>query len=231
MQDTTVLNRVGEMFSNVYAQEHGSVVLVFLLGLLFGGIIQYTRVAKFEKIAGFAMLKDTTVPKMLFLTVGITSIGLYYMIDAGFASYGVKPMIINGLIIGGVLFGVSMAILGKCPGTGPVSIAEGRVDVLIGAIGGLLGALLFTIYYDDIFKPIMGESIGKLVLSDLFPGSENITVLMFGVVIIIIAIAIPNIELHDDEEEKNINEIIDHDTKMTSKYDVELEKAEDGRNL
>lgn len=231
MQDPTLLSRVGEMFSNVYAQEHGSVVLVFLLGLLFGGIIQYTRVAKFEKIAGFAMLKDTTVPKMLFLTVGITSIGLYYMIDSGLANYGVKPMIINGLIIGGILFGISMAILGKCPGTGPISIAEGRVDVLIGAIGGLFGALLFTIYYEDIFKPLMGESIGKLILSDLFPGKENTTVLMFGIIIIIIAIAIPNIELHDEEEEKKEDEIIDHDTKMTSKFEIELEKAEDGRNL
>ena len=55
-----------------------------------------------------------------------------------------------------------MAILGKCPGTGPVSIAEGRIDVLVGAIGGLMGGLVFTLYYDDIFKPLMGESSGKL---------------------------------------------------------------------
>jgi len=50
---------------------------------IFGGIVQYTRVDKFEKIAGFAMLKDTIVPKMLFLTVGLTSIGLYFMIKFG----------------------------------------------------------------------------------------------------------------------------------------------------
>ena len=76
-------SRIAQMFENVIHQGHGSLVLVFLIGVIFGGIIQYTRVDKFEKIAGFAMLKDTIVPKMLFLTVGLASIGLYFMIQAG----------------------------------------------------------------------------------------------------------------------------------------------------
>jgi uncharacterized membrane protein YedE/YeeE len=148
-------SRLVQMLENVIHQGHGSLALVFLIGIIFGGIVQYTRVDKFEKIAGFAMLKDTIVPKMLFLAVGLTSIGLYFMIEAGWAHYHVKPIIVQGLVIGGILFGISMAILGKCPGTGPVSIAEGRVDVLIGAIGGLFGGLVFTLYYDDFFKPLM----------------------------------------------------------------------------
>jgi len=147
------LSRLYQIIENVIHQGHGSVALVFLIGVMFGGIIQYSRVDKFEKIAGFAMLKDTIVPKMLFLTVGLTSIGLYFMIEAGWAHYHIKPIVWQGLIIGGILFGISMAILGKCPGTGPVSIAEGRIDVLVGAIGGLLGGLVFTLYYEEFFKP------------------------------------------------------------------------------
>jgi len=191
-------SRLAQMFENVIHQGHGSLALVFLIGIIFGGIIQYTRVDKFEKIAGFAMLKDTIVPKMLFLAVGLTSIGLYFMIKAGWAHYHVKPMIVQGLIIGGILFGIAMAILGKCPGTGPVSIAEGRIDVLIGAIGGLLGGLVFTLYYDDFFKPLMGDSLGKLTLLDFFKGNEDMVVLIFGVVVTLIAIAIPKIELFDE---------------------------------
>ena len=106
-------SRLLEMFSTVIYQPHGSLVLVFLIGVIFGGIIQYTRVNKFEKIAGFSMLKDTIVPKMLFLTVGLTSIGLYFLIQADGAHYHIKPIIWQGLVIGGVLFGVSMAIFGK----------------------------------------------------------------------------------------------------------------------
>ena len=199
-------SRIAQMFENVINQGHGSLVLVFLIGIIFGGIIQYTRVDKFEKIAGFSMLKDTIVPKMLFLTVGLTSIGLYFMIEAGGANYHVKPIIWQGLVLGGILFGVSMAILGKCPGTGPVSIAEGRIDVLIGAIGGLLGGLVFTLYYDDIFKPLMGDSAGNLILPELFPGNEETVVLIFGVVVTLVAILIPKVELEDEEENRRLEE-------------------------
>ncbi|MCK5854913.1 MAG: YeeE/YedE family protein [Sulfurovaceae bacterium] len=188
------------MIESVINQEHGSVALVFLIGVIFGGIIQYTRVDKFEKIAGFAMLKDTIVPKMLFLAVGLTSIALYFMIEAGGANYHVKPIILQGLIIGGILFGISMAILGKCPGTGPISIAEGRIDVLVGAIGGILGGLVFTLYYDDFFKPLMGESLGNGILPDLFKGSETLTVLIFGISVTLIAILIPKLELFDEAD-------------------------------
>ncbi len=199
-QNATVTDRVFKMVENVIHMDHGSVALVFLIGVIFGGIIQYTRVDKFEKIAGFAMLKDTIIPKMLFLTVGLTSIGLYFMIQAGWAHYHVKPIILQGLLIGGTLFGISMAILGKCPGTGPVSIAEGRIDVLVGAIGGLFGGLVFTLYYDDFFKPLMGESMGESILTDFFKGNEDLTVLIFGVVVTLIAIAIPKLELYDEAD-------------------------------
>jgi uncharacterized membrane protein YedE/YeeE len=199
-QGEDLASRLAQMFENVIHQGHGSLALVFLIGIIFGGIIQYTRVDKFEKIAGFSMLKDTIVPKMLFLAVGITSIGLYFMIEAGWAHYHIKPVLWQGLIIGGAIFGISMAIMGKCPGTGPVSIAEGRVDVHIGAIGGLLGGLVFTLYYDDFFKPLMGESSGKLVLPEFFPGNEHMVVLIFGIVVTLISIAIPKIEMFDDAD-------------------------------
>jgi len=193
-------SRMAQMFENVIHQGHGSLVLVFLIGVIFGGIIQYTRVDKFEKIAGFAMLKDTIVPKMLFLTVGLTSIGLYFLIEAGGAHYHIKPIIWQGLVIGGILFGTSMAIFGKCPGTGPVSIAEGRIDVLVGAIGGLLGGYVFTLYYDDIFKPLMGESMGNFTLPSFFPGNEHMVVLIFGIAVSIVAFVIPKKELFDEAD-------------------------------
>jgi len=199
-ETNTLVDRVFQMVENVIHQDHGSVALVFLIGVIFGGIIQYTRVDKFEKIAGFSILKDTIVPKMLFLTIGLSSIGLYFMIDSGDAHYHVKPIILQGLIIGGILFGIAMAILGKCPGTGPISIAEGRIDVLVGAIGGLFGGLVFTLYYDDFFKPLMGESLGKIILPDLFKGNEQLTVLIFGIALVLISILIPKVELLDEAD-------------------------------
>ncbi len=200
-----MFDRILNMFTTVANETHGSVLVVFLIGLFFGVLIQYSRVDKFEKIAGFAMLRDTVVPKMLFLAIGLASIGLYFMVEAGVASYHPKPIILGGLIIGGTLFGISMAILGKCPGTGPVSIAEGRIDVLVGAIGGVFGGLVFTLYY-DFFKKIMGESLGKTTLVSYFHGHENLVVLVFGIFLIVVSIIIPLRQEFDDVDLEQLKE-------------------------
>lgn len=217
-----VVNRTEAMYNIVQNEHHGSFWIVFLIGVLFGGIIQYTRVDKFEKIAGFAMLKDTTVPKMLFLAIGIASIGLYVMIELGYASFHVKPLILSGLIIGGIMFGVSMAILGKCPGTGPISIAEGRIDVLVGAIGGIFGGYVFTQFYDSVFHPLMGESLGKVTIVSVSGSFAPLFVLMFGIGLIIIAIKIPNMELLDEADLSLIEEEERPDMKRTIDKKVEV---------
>ncbi|ADN10035.1 conserved hypothetical protein [Sulfurimonas autotrophica DSM 16294] len=201
-----MFDRILNMFTTVSNESHGSLFVVFAIGLVFGVIIQYSRVDKFEKIAGFAMLRDTVVPKMLFLAIGLAAVGLYFMVEAGYASYHPKPIILGGLIIGGTIFGVSMAILGKCPGTGPVSIAEGRIDVLVGAIGGIFGGLVFTVYF-DFFKKIMGESLGKTTLITYFQGHENLVVLIFGIVLIAVSIVIPLRQEFDEVDLKQLEEI------------------------
>jgi len=203
-KDTSMIDRILSMFQTVQDENHGSVILVFIIGMVFGSIIQYTKVHKFEKIAGFAMLKDTVVPKMLFLAIGLASIGLYFMIQLGWASYHIKPILLGGLVIGGVIFGISMAIFGKCPGTGPVSVAEGRVDVMVGALGGILGGLVFTLFYDK-FKLLMGSNLGNLNLTGYYAEHQSLVVLLFGVVLIAISIAIPLLE-EIDEDDKGYEE-------------------------
>ena len=198
-KDTSMLERLLSMFQTVQDEGHGSVLLVFVTGMIFGSIIQYAKVHKFEKIAGFAMLKDTVVPKMLFLAIGLASIGLYFMIEIGWASYHVKPILLGGLIIGGIIFGASMAIFGKCPGTGPVSVAEGRIDIMVGAIGGIFGGLVFTLFYDK-FKLLMGSSLGNPTLVTYFEANSATAVLLFGIVLIAISIAIPLLEEIDEDD-------------------------------
>jgi len=197
--DTTMIDRFLSMFKTVQDEGHGSVLLVFVIGMVFGSILQYTKVHKFEKIAGFSMLKDTVVPKMLFLAIGLASIGLFFMIQLGWASYHIKPIILGGLIIGGTVFGASMAIFGKCPGTGPISVAEGRIDVMVGLIGGVFGGLVFTVFYDK-FKLIMGESLGKLTLANYFEDYQGISVLVFGLLLVSISFAIPLLEEIDKDD-------------------------------
>ena len=198
-KDSSMIDRILSMFQTVQNEGHGSVLLVFVIGMVFGSIIQYTKVHKFEKIAGFSMLKDTVVPKMLFLAIGLASIGLYFMIQLGWASYHIKPIILGGLIIGGIIFGASMAIFGKCPGTGPVSVAEGRIDIMVGAVGGIFGGLVFTLFYDQL-KLLMGPDLGKLTLTGYFEDHQGLAVLIFGLLLVAISIAIPLLEETDEND-------------------------------
>jgi len=198
-RDSSMIDRIFSMFQTVQSEGHGSVLVVFIIGILFGSIIQYTKVHKFEKIAGFAMLKDTVVPKMLFLAIGVSSIGLFFMVQLGWASYHIKPIILGGLIVGGILFGASMAIFGKCPGTGPVSVAEGRIDIMVGAVGGIFGGLFFTLYFEQ-FKLIMGSSLGKISLTSYFNDTHGIVALIFGIALIAISILIPLREEIDEDD-------------------------------
>ncbi len=46
-----IISKMLICFKLVIDEGHGSLALVFLIGVIFGGIIQYTRVDKFEKIA------------------------------------------------------------------------------------------------------------------------------------------------------------------------------------
>ena len=179
----------------VQKQHHGPIWLIVLIGILFGIIIQWTRVDTFDKIAGFAMLRGFKVPKMLFFTIGIASIGLYFMIKLGYAHYHIKPITIGGLIIGGVLFAIGMAILGLCPGTGPVAVSEGNLDVLTGLIGGLLAGGLFTYLYPSL-KSIIGPNLGKITLAQLV--GHDWFIFVYGVALIIIAFLLPNREIEEE---------------------------------
>ncbi len=188
-----------EFFSHtielVQKQNHGSIALILFIGFVFGVIIQWSRVDTFDKIAGFAMLKGFKVPKMLFLSIGIASIGLFFMIKMGWAEYHIKPITLGGLILGGIIFAIGMAILGLCPGTGPVAVSEGNIDVLVGLIGGLLAGALFTYLYPDL-KVIMGPDYGKLTLTQLIDGSWFI--FLYGIALIAIAFLLPNREIEEE---------------------------------
>lgn len=137
---------------------------ILFLGFLFGAILRYAKLNKFNVISGLATLEDFSVAKSLFLSIGIGAILLNIAISLGFADYHIKPFIFGGLTLGGLIFGSGMAILGYCPGTMFISAGEGSIDAVIGIIGGLFGGLVFTLILPFI-KGILGVSMGDLSLN------------------------------------------------------------------
>jgi len=92
------------------------VLTILFLGFLFGGILHYAKLNKYNVISGLATLENLTVAKAIALTIGIGVILLNVEIGLGFASYHIKPLLLVGIMLGGFIFGIGMAILGYCPG-------------------------------------------------------------------------------------------------------------------
>ncbi|NOZ47909.1 MAG: YeeE/YedE family protein [Chlorobi bacterium] len=144
-------------------------ILIFVLGAVFGLIIQYASLNKFNVISGQALLTNNTVLKTIAVAIGLGAILLSLEISLGVASYHIKPFILGGIILGGIIFGAGMAILGYCPGTLAISIGEGSLDALVGIMGGLTGGLAFTLLLPSIHN-LLGPDLGKLSLFSITGG-------------------------------------------------------------
>lgn len=139
-------------------------------GFIFGAILQYARLNRFDTIAGMAVLQDFTVAKTIAFAVGLGMLLLQAEIYLGWADYHVKPFILIGIVAGGLLFGMGMAILGYCPGTVAISLGQGNLDALVGIVGGLCGSLLFAMVYPSL-SLLLGPDLGSLSVRTLLPGN------------------------------------------------------------
>jgi len=164
------------------------IIIILIFGILFGAIMQYGRVNRNDVISGMATLEDYTVAKIIGLAVGIGIIILGLEIGFGFAEYHIKPFILGGIVLGGLLFGTGMAILGYCPGTLAISLGEGSMDALVGIFGGLFGGIVFTLALPYIGN-ILGPDYGNISLNSLV-GTNTlyyILILVIGTLLIILS--------------------------------------------
>lgn len=145
----------------VYFCIKNMMITILILGFLFGAILQFAKLNKYNTISGLARLENFTVAKALFLSIGVGAILLSIEISLGIASYHIKPFIFGGIVIGGFLFGSGMAILGYCPGTLAISLGEGSLDAFVGIIGGFIGALVFTVLLPSM-QGILGKNLGEI---------------------------------------------------------------------
>lgn len=175
-------------------------VLIIIFGFLFGAILQYANLNKYDVISGMATLKNLAVAKALALAIGVGAILLSILIGLGYASFHIKPFILGGIILGGLIFGTGMAILGYCPGTLAISAGEGSIDALIGIAGGLLGGLVYTLSIPSL-SIILGPDLGNISINSLLGSGFIFYLLTFVIGSLFIAIAF---WLHKKEKIKDL---------------------------
>ena len=137
--------------------------VILLLGFLFGAALQYSKLNRYNTISGMATLENYAVAKAIAVAIGVGAVIIAIEVGLGLASYHIKPFLLGGIAIGGVVFGTGMAILGYCPGTLPVSLGEGSLDALIGIAGGLVGGFLYTFLVPSI-QNLIGPDLGNISL-------------------------------------------------------------------
>ncbi|NWG03747.1 MAG: YeeE/YedE family protein [Syntrophaceae bacterium] len=134
-----------------------------ITGIIFGFLLQKARVIRYDKQLGALRLIDMTIVKFMISTILVAMVGTYLLKDLGLVKLSIKPTILGGVILGGLIFGIGWGFLGYCPGTSAGALGEGRYDAIWGILGMLVGAALYAEAYPGMKKTVLTwGDLGKI---------------------------------------------------------------------
>jgi uncharacterized membrane protein YedE/YeeE len=156
-----------------------------ITGIIFGMIIQRSRVIRYDKQIDVLLFKDMTVIKFMVSAIIVGMVGVYLLKDLGIVKLSLKPMILGGVVIGGLLFGAGWALVGYCPATSMAALGEGRVDAFWGIAGMVLGAGIFAHLYPFLQKTILlWGDFGKLTIPQVLHVNHWVVILIVAIVVL-----------------------------------------------
>ena len=168
--------------------------LSILIGVAMGFFIQRVRASSPGMIASNLRLENISVIKFMALTMAVGMIVVYALslVIPQLLHFDVKPAYVVGVLLGGLVFGVGFGLGGYCPGTCVVGIGEGRKDAIVAILGGVVGALAFTLVYTTLIEPIVGiANLGKITLADVLHLPSILVALVVGAIFIAVVKFLP----------------------------------------
>lgn len=105
-----------------------------LVGILFGVLLQRSRLCFNSAIRDVKMTKDNYLMKMALLAILVETIGFQLVAQLGLIKLNPLPFIPLAQIIGGFLFGMGMVLAGGCASGVTYRIGEGYITAFVAAI-------------------------------------------------------------------------------------------------
>jgi len=105
-----------------------------LVGILFGVLLQRSRLCFNSAIRDVKMTKDNYLLKMALLAILVETIGFQLVAQLGLIKLNPLPFIPLAQIIGGFLFGMGMVLAGGCASGVTYRIGEGYITAFVAAI-------------------------------------------------------------------------------------------------
>jgi hypothetical protein len=127
-----------------------------LIGFAFGWLLQKAGLSRYERIVNVFRFRDLAVLKFLLSALVTGAVAIRALQGLGLAgAIPVPTTYLVGNLVGGIVFGVGMALSGFCPGTVAAGAGEGRLDYLVaGGVGLLTGALVYGLAYEAIIPAL-----------------------------------------------------------------------------
>jgi len=175
----------------------GLIVGGLIAGVVFGFLLQKGQVAKYRVIVGQFLFTDYTVLKIMLTAIVVGAVGVWGMLQLGMIQHlHVKPAVLAANAVGGLIFGLGMALLGYCPGTGVAAMGEGSRHARWGFAGMILGAAAFAAAFPFLEKGFMklgevavtaGDTVNsKVTLTDITGVSPWVYIAALAVISLVV---------------------------------------------
>lgn len=145
-------------------------ILGLLTGIAFGFALHRAGFSRCGIVMRGLAFRDFTMLKVMLtaISVGMVGAAVLATFAPDYAHLKVKSLYVWGVLVGGLIFGVGMAVAGFCPGTALVGLGGRTRDGLLAVLGGLTGAFVFILAYPAL-EPVLIKpmELGKLTLHEV----------------------------------------------------------------